>query len=364
MAASKKGNDDDDASLAPRVWEKAAALIRRNGIPQYVERWRYAASNGDPPIDMADVAGRVREYHHHTSIADSDGVLVSPKEEARATVLSVEDVERPTTTKRPTVRERERLLRRPTEFAYDAENGVGTVTFFAFVGIFLTHEEFQKKMVSFALTLRKQLGAWEKRRGGGLRGLILDFRLHHGGSFWPILFGMAPYLSGLALFAWHRSAEVPRPNEKVWITLDDVTPATPEGIIRHGPNTRWRVPARGEPSPRNGHHGDIPIALLLGRETYSSGELAAAMFQGRDNVRSFGEKTGGGTSVNGTFGLPGGYDLVLTQELVALADGTVLTDELLVPDRTVKPGIDSLCVAKAWVNDSMSRQASVKIRKL
>lgn len=59
-------------------------------------------------------------------------------------------------------------------------------------------------------------------------------------------------------------------------------------------------------------HADAPVALLLGNETASSGEMVVIAFQGRPNTRSFGDSTAGFASANSTVPLRDGAMLVVT----------------------------------------------------
>jgi len=246
-----------DRTVDPqRLWEDVARVVRKEGIPRYVREWKYASDSGHTVRDLHDVARRVTEYHPHSTLKDRDGLPVSPKRERSSETSSPSPY--PSS---PTPAQKELLLRRPTEFAFDPASGIGTITFYTFSGYFMTNEAFRALANERGLALRHQLRDWE--RDGKLKGLILDLRAHSGGSFWPVLHGFMDYFRGVSAFAW--ASQPPRAGARAWMTGPAELPARYGKLIAH----------RGDDS-------------LAKRDTYSSGEIAAAMFQGKPNVRSFG----------------------------------------------------------------------------
>lgn len=90
----------------------------------------------------------------------------------------------------------------------------------------------------------------------------------------------------------------------------------------------------------------IPIAIIIGNNTYSSGEIAAVIFRGRNNVKFFGDKTGGGLSVNKTYKINTNINIAITEKLITSVDGYFFSNEYLIPDiYTDFPIID----AKKWI---------------
>jgi len=57
------------------------------------------------------------------------------------------------------------------------------------------------------------------------------------------------------------------------------------------------------------------VAVLLSSKTASSGEAVAIAFSGRPRTKSFGARTGGYSTSNKSFDLPGGYRLHVTSAI-------------------------------------------------
>jgi C-terminal processing protease CtpA/Prc len=181
---------------------------------------------------------------------------------------------------------------------------------FTFAHVFLSDAEFEVRQDRLTRMVRRTLDGWDRR---GLRALILDFRQHHGGSFWPLMRGYARFLVGVPLFAWTNHA-----TPRAWATLQHVD----DRYFKDKAHSQHRASPLARP--------DFPVALLIGPRTSSSGEIAAAMFAGKACVRSFGQPTSGDMTINGSFLANGGYKLVLTQQLLTLSDGRA--GERLEPD--------------------------------
>jgi C-terminal processing protease CtpA/Prc len=196
---------------------------------------------------------------------------------------------------------------------FAAKTRTGTMKLFTFSGMFLTDAAFTVRERRMTQRIRRTLDAWDRR---GLMALVLDFRQHRGGNFWPQMRGFSRFLVGTPLFAWTSDGTVPRK----WPTLKNET--DPYFVDLSHPCHLGGPAQLARPG--------FPIALLLGPHTSSSGEIAAAMFAGKAGVRSFGQPTSGEMSVNGNWLLADGYTLVLTQQLVMLSDGR--TGERLEPD--------------------------------
>ena len=89
----------------------------------------------------------------------------------------------------------------------------------------------------------------------------------------------------------------------------------------------------------------IPIAVIFGKHTTSSGEIGAAIFKGRTNTKSFGERSSGLYSGNEDYKINDKYSLVLTTTLYQTVD-MEFGKEYLVPDvKTTKP----ITEAKKWI---------------
>lgn len=119
-----------------------------------------------------------------------------------------------------------------------------------------------------------------------LKGVVVDLRPNKGGNMWPMLRGLSPLLGPgtLGYFAG------PDPTtEKAWDINYGLSPENCFDI-----NDQRNFPLT-----------DIPLAVLGGPETASSGEAVFMAFRGRKSTQSFGEPTGGYATANSSFTLPG-----------------------------------------------------------
>ncbi len=176
---------------------------------------------------------------------------------------------------------------------------------------------------------------------------VIDLRLNGGGNMWPMLLGLRPLLGdGVQMAMLHpdlRRADFGLSPDAAWI--DWRTGTGPEPQLRRSAGT----PAVLINAPR--------IAVLLGPWTLSSGEALAVCLAGRDGdgaaVRTFGEPTGGLTTVTNTFPLSDGSTLNLPVAQMAGRDGRPVPVRLT-PDRPIEfstwPGPDDAVAraARAW----------------
>jgi hypothetical protein len=133
-------------------------------------------------------------------------------------------------------------------------------------------------------------------------GWIVDLRTNGGGNMWPMLAGIGP-LFGAEFVGSFSTMSPPAGwryrDGRSWV--GDSTPPTSEAVVG------W-----GTDAPPKLTHADAPVALLIGRQTASSGELTALAFLGRPNLRTFGDSTAGFTSANTSFPLRDGATLIVT----------------------------------------------------
>ena len=78
----------------------------------------------------------------------------------------------------------------------------------------------------------------------------------------------------------------------------------------------------------------IPVVVVTGAKTASSGEAVAVAFRGRPHTRSVGQPTLGVSTSNQMYPLPGGAGLNLTTARFVDRTGRAYGDAL-VPDETV-----------------------------
>jgi C-terminal processing protease CtpA/Prc len=173
-------------------------------------------------------------------------------------------------------------------------------------------------------------------------GWIIDFRRNHGGDIWYYIAGMGPILG---------EGEVGG-----FVYLD----GTRELWKYHDGKVFWNEQERDESLVEGTlyklKHPMPPIALLISPATMAAGELAVVTFQGRGNVTTFGEPTGGspflvfhtGLSDGSFLGISGAVSMDRTGRIY---DGPITPDEAVTIDWTLF-GSDRdpvILVARDWL---------------
>ena len=117
---------------------------------------------------------------------------------------------------------------------------------------------------------------------------VVDLRGNGGGNMWPMLSALRPLLGDSVVGAFK----------------------SPTSTNRWGVTVPGRSYDSALPAPRD--LTAAPVAVLTDGRTVSSGEATYTAFRGRPNTRSFGMPTGGLSTANQGFMLPGGGMLLLT----------------------------------------------------
>ncbi|MEM9986226.1 MAG: S41 family peptidase, partial [Bacteroidota bacterium] len=169
-----------------------------------------------------------------------------------------------------------------------------------------------------------------------VKGWILDLRRNGGGNCWPMLAGIGPLLGhgtcGYFLDANQRKI--------AWSYKKGSSRARKTKICK----------VSGKPFPLQ---EELPVAVLWGPGTASSGEIVAVAFIGREKMKSFGQPSYGLTTGNGTFTLSDGAKVFLTSSIYVDRNGQPYGGKLE-PDVMVEPneagGEDlALFEAQAWL---------------
>ncbi|SKB59077.1 S41 family peptidase [Luteibacter sp. 22Crub2.1] len=158
---------------------------------------------------------------------------------------------------------------------------------------------------------------------GGLRGWVVDLRSDSGGNMWPMLAALEPLLG---------SAEV-------------------GSFVSPGKTVPWFARSAGVHAAESpALFVSVPVAVLIGPQTSSSGEAVAIAFHGRPNTRFFGSATSGHSTANTEFPLPDGSVLHLTTAADADRNGFVFGDKVI-PDFPTEHGTDEevLHAAVEWL---------------
>lgn len=174
----------------------------------------------------------------------------------------------------------------------------------------------EMKLKDYCKVLRAQVN---RCRNYGVKGWVIDLRGNGGGNMWPMLVGIGPVLGagtiGYFTFGKHFNP---------WYYRQGAA-----GVL-----------GRANFSIVDGmsdYHEQAPIAVLIDRNTLSSGEAVSIAFKGRANTRFFGERTGGLATANQTIKLSDGATIMVTTCYEADRNKTVYPSAIE-PDMTVDQG--------------------------
>lgn len=187
---------------------------------------------------------------------------------------------------------------------------------------------------TYATTLRTLLKQLDK---APLCGWIVDLRANAGGNMWPMLTGLDPLL-GAYPFGFFLSGGT---TSQAWIR-------TPNGISPGIADlSRPLMPSFAL------EHATAPLALLIGPQTASSGEMVALALIGRQGVRTFGGDTSGFLSGNTVQPLPDGAHIAVTEVLVSDRTGKSYADTIHPDVVTDADGAEP--AADAWLKQQCRR---------
>lgn len=187
---------------------------------------------------------------------------------------------------------------------------------------------------TFADSLQRSL---ESLAEGGVRGWIIDLRQNSGGNMAPMVCGLGPLLDEGEL---GRLYDVEDGHEAWWYR---------RGAYGWGGEIELELLNPLILTER------LPIAVLLGPGTGSSGEATAVSFIGNSRTRSFGQPTWGLTTGNGNYDMPDGARIFLASTIMAnrsgrKLEGPIVPDEIIGPNSNVTKDT-ALEAALDWLRD-------------
>jgi len=292
------------------IFSKVTKIIKKHGIPSYVKKWKVQTAKdnyitlNDFIIDLNEY---VKKYHHHTLIFYKNRFVPSRQQ----LDLLLKHKKLPYYTDKP---------RRLPYMTID-KNKIGYIRFYQYYNY--ENKNKHNEWIKFSMYVKNKLDYWETT---GLKGLIIDFRYHYGGSAWPIYYALSHFFEGSTLFAWTNCKA--KHKDKVWMNVQNGNPISNQRFISKKLNVYF------------------PIAIIIGKNTTSSGEVGAVMFYGRDNVKFFGQRTYGSLSGNIDFQINDKIELVVTTSLINTVNGEFLQEQFIRPDKkTNSPILD----AKKWI---------------
>ena len=227
---------------------KIINLIIKNGIPNYVNKFIENLkkikfqNNINNDKDFLKISTKlIKLYHYHSSI----------------------NIKFKFNSTHP-----DKLI--PTKFSII--NNIGIIKLYMFDTYSLTKLEISNYIKNITDFLDKNKN---------IKGLILDFSKHTGGSMWQLVEALSRFLNNNTLFAWDNNKV--NFNQKEWTNLVNNTTKSNQHFIKSNINTNY------------------PIAIIIGNKTASAGEFVASSFIGDKNVKFFGHRTAGYLSVNNTY---------------------------------------------------------------
>jgi len=174
-------------------------------------------------------------------------------------------------------------------------------------------------------------------------GWVIDLRDNGGGSMFPMLAGLRPFLGGGVFLTMRHPAggtEHAYSFEDGQLLIDGAPPGLPADVAGTGmsPEEIEHLTASAQlyTEPFVLSDTSQPIAVLTSFRTASSGEIVIIAFKGRDGTRFFGEPSAGVPTSNELFRLEdGAWLFITTAELVdrngQLYEGSIQPDEIVIP---------------------------------
>lgn len=199
-------------------------------------------------------------------------------------------------------------------------NGIGVIRLYGFIGSVEQGKEYTASAKAHIRDMRKH----------GVCRFVLDLRDDTGGNMYPMLNG----LSGLLEPGILGTFETPQGKYVPWALKDGV-------VATQSPQDR--LPANSTRQNR------LPVAVLIGPQTTSSGEFTAMSFEGRPNTRFFGAPSGGYVTANSPVPLSDGALLVMTNAWGLDRTGKKYTDRIE-PDDETGSGGTAMDAAVKWLS--------------
>lgn len=186
----------------------------------------------------------------------------------------------------------------------------------------------------------------EEHAGTGTCGQIVDLRTNGGGDMYPMLAGLAPFLQPGPLIGF-RGVE----NIESSVVLDPAGDIVAEAS---------GIPLRRQPSlPSDPRLSALPVAVLIGPRTASSGEATVLVLASRDNTTLFGEPTLGAATAPVHLVLLDGSLMSIAALWMVGPNGAIYPDGITpdVPVRATLAGDPVETAALRWLESQPACQA-------
>lgn len=295
------------------IVKKVIKVIKKQGIKKYIDNFDFKfdfnkEDNND--IFYKKLSMFVKRYHHHSHL------IITKNLNNKSNSYDNND-------KTVIIRYKSsKTFRKLPDF--ELKNNIGIIKFYTFAmmdgeGSDIINNKDKDKIIK---AVTNKLDDWlNEKRVTKIKGLIIDFSKHHGGSFRPVAFCFGKYFD--TLFRFYQNNSTP------WISI----------VKDKEVHNKYKS---------NKNYFPIPIAIIIGKKTSSSGEICAGMFYNKPNIKFFGEPTSGALSINDGAKINDYLVLIITSTLLQTTDKKIHYDEKLYPDVETKNPIKD---AIEWINN-------------
>jgi len=197
-----------------------------------------------------------------------------------------------------------KVFRTSKNTEFDIRNNIGHIKLYSF-SMFENADKYINSITKFL----------DKCTAIGVKGYVIDFRNHGGGDMHPLFEAFSRFFEGVTLFGMNTKKVTKKENK--WVNIVNGMIVWNKPFITKNINT------------------SVPIAIIVGPHTCSTGEFVASAFIASKHVRLFGSKTSGYLSLNTSKQLDK-FMLNYTNNLVTTKNGKFL--QYIDPDiNTTKP---------------------------
>jgi len=288
-----------------KILKKIISIIKKNGIKKYIDNFDFKFNydkEDSESIFNKKLNNFIKRFHDHSRLIitknlNNNGIYKN--------IIRFKN---------------SKIWRKIPDF--ELKNNIGIIKFYKFVMygdgdyLDLIDKNDRDKIVN---VVTKKLDDWINNIK--IKGLIIDFTEHYGGSYVPVALSFGKYFD--TLFRFYENKLSP------WLTIS-------EGKSDF---TKYKS---------NKNYFPKPIAIIIGNHTCSSGEISASIFYGKPNIKFFGKSSCGALSINQGYKINDNLVLNLTVALYQSTDKKIHYDQKLYPDIETNSPIKE---AIKWINE-------------
>ena len=289
-----------------KILKKIINIIKKYGIKKYIDNFDFKFNynkEDNENIFNEKINNFIKRYHNHSSLMITK--KINNDNDIYENIIKYKN---------------SKTWRKIPDF--ELKNNIGIIKFYKFImtgsGDYLDPID-KKDRDKIVKIVTDKLDDWLNNIK--VKGLIIDFTEHYGGSFSPVALSFGKYFD--TLFRFYEN------NLSPWETMI-------EGKIF---STKYKS---------NKNYFPKPIAIIIGNHTVSSGEISAGIFYGKPNIKFFGKSSFGALSINQGYKINDNLELNLTMALYQSTDKKIHYDEKLYPDLETNNPIKE---AIKWINE-------------